>query len=78
MPRWETIAVKGRLEALFIQSLLQGEGILVRLKGEATGNVYIFNTGPMGQVEIQVPANQITQARELLKAAAEGENGGGG
>lgn len=70
---WVTVAVKDRLEALLIQSWLQTEGILVRLKGEAVGNVYVFSTGPLGQVEVQVPEQQALRARAVLDAADKGE-----
>jgi len=76
-PEWVTVAVKERLEALFIQSLLQTEGMLVRLKGETAGNIYVFTTGPLGQVEVQVPAGQTIRAKAILAAATGGDTADG-
>jgi len=69
---WVTVAVRERLEALFIKSLLEGAGILVRLQGEALGEIYGFNTGPLGLVKVQVPKEVAGKAEAILNAEIEG------
>ncbi|KYH32564.1 MULTISPECIES: hypothetical protein [Moorella] len=70
---WVTVAVRERVEALMVQGLLAAAGLPVRLVGEALWNIYGFHSGPMGQVQIQVPAEAAGQARDILAARFQGE-----
>ncbi|QGP92951.1 hypothetical protein MGLY_23440 [Neomoorella glycerini] len=70
---WVTVAVRERVEALMVQGLLEAAGLPVRLLGEALGNIYGFNTGPLGLVQVQVPAEVAGQARDILAAGCQGE-----
>ncbi|GEA15049.1 MAG: hypothetical protein PWR22_753 [Moorella sp. (in: firmicutes)] len=70
---WVTVAVKERVEALMIQGLLAAAGLPVRLLGEPLGNIYGLNIGPLGLVQVQVPAGAAGQARDILAARFRGE-----
>jgi len=74
---WLTIATRNRMEALMIKGLLEASGLPVRLQGEALGELYGFNTGPLGAVQVQVPAEAASQARAILAAAIGEETAGG-
>ncbi len=72
---WVTVATKERIEALMIQGLLTAAGLPVRLQGEALGSIYGLNTGPLGTVAVQVPAEVAGQARAILAARFQGADG---
>ncbi|WP_258359358.1 putative signal transducing protein [Moorella sulfitireducens] len=72
---WVTVAVRERIEALMLRGLLAAAGLPVRLLGEALGNIYGLNTGPLGLVQVQVPAEAAGQAREILAAGFQEEAG---
>ncbi|MBE3573346.1 MAG: hypothetical protein IMW95_10430 [Moorella humiferrea] len=77
MPDWVTVAVRERAEALLIRGLLAAAGLPVRLVGEALGEIYGFHTGPLGIVQIQVPASVTEQARQILAGFQEESQNGG-
>ncbi len=65
--------VQGRLEANMIESYLEAEGIDVELIQESVGqSIYAVTVDGLGRVQIFVPKDQITEARELLKTYREG------
>lgn len=67
MPQWETVfSAKDRWEAELLVGLLKSAGFLVRLKGEALGELYGLHTGPLAQVEIAVPAHQVQEAKKFI------------
>ena len=65
--------VQGRLEANMIESYLEAEGIDVELVQESVGqSIYPVTVNGLGRVQIFVPKDKITEAREWLKTYREG------
>jgi hypothetical protein len=56
----------GQLQAQIIASLLQSAGIAARLNQESAGTVYAFTVGPLGEVDVLVPAAQLAEAQALI------------
>lgn len=67
--KWEVLdEVQGRLEAEFIKSYLEAEGIEVELFQESIGHhIYPVMVDGLGRVQIFVPKDQAEQARQLYK-----------
>jgi hypothetical protein len=69
----------GRGPAGIIQEMLIAAGIPATTSQEGAGAAYGFTVGPLGTVEILVPAPYEADARRLLEAMERGElNGDGG
>ena len=66
---WELLTeVQGRLEAEFIKSYLEAQGIEVELFQESIGHhIYPVTIDGLGRVQIFVPKEQAKEARELLE-----------
>jgi len=64
--------IEGKLQAEIIRGMLQAQGIEVMLSQESAASIYGFGVGPMAEVEILVPPDQLEAARQLLKAYDEG------
>ena len=66
---WELLSeVQGRLEAEFIKSYLESQGIEVELFQESIGhNIYPVTVDGLGRVQIFVPKDQAAEARQLLE-----------
>ncbi len=86
MTGWLVVAeVPGRLEAEIVKSLLESSGFEVRLKGEAVGELYGLQTGPLSEIKVLVPAKDAPLAQKILSqefqmpnnsSPAKGENSG--
>jgi len=64
---WEVIAeIYGELQAELLRGLLEAQGIEVVLNQEGAGRAYGLNVGPLGQVQIMVPASSVEDARHVL------------
>ena len=64
---WEVIAeIYGELQAELLRGLLEAQGIEVVLNQEGAGGAYGLNVGPLGQVQIMVPASSVDDARHVL------------
>ncbi len=60
--------VQGRLEAEFIKSYLEANGIDVELFQESVGHhIYPVTIDGLGHVQIFVPKDQAAEARQLLE-----------
>lgn len=66
--KWELLTeVHGRLEAEFIKSYLESQEIDVELFQESVGHhIYPVTINGLGRVQIFVPKEQATQARQIL------------
>ncbi len=66
--KWEVLTeVQGRLEAEFIKSFLEAQGIEVELFQESIGHhIYPVTIDGLGRVQIFVPKEQTEEARQLL------------
>ena len=60
--------VQGRLEAEFIKSYLEDNGIDVELFQESVGHhIYPVTIDGLGRVQIFVPKDQAAEARQLIE-----------
>ncbi len=68
--KWERVeTVSGDIYPELIRGLLESNGIPVILSQEGAGkSAYHFSVGPLSQVEIIVPSENLAQARELIDA----------
>jgi hypothetical protein len=66
--RYELLTeVQGRLEAEFIKSYLEAQGIDVELFQESVGHhIYPVTIDGLGRVQIFVPKDQAAEAHQLL------------
>jgi hypothetical protein len=66
--KWELLSeVQGRLEAEFIKSYLESQGIEVELFQESIGHhIYPVTVDGLGRVQIFVPKEQAQEARQLF------------
>lgn len=65
--------VNGRLDADLIESMLEAEGIDVELVQESVGHtIYPVTVDGLGRVQIFVPKDKVSEAREWLKTYREG------
>jgi len=63
------LEVNGRLEAEMIESFLEAEGIDVELIQESIGHsAYPVAVDGLGRVQIFVPNEKVSEAREWLKS----------
>jgi hypothetical protein len=63
----------GLLQAEIIRSLLEATELPVRLQQESAGAVYALTVGPLGEVEVLVPAEHETEALALVEAYERGD-----
>ena len=64
---WEILTeVQGRLEAEFIKSYLEAQGIDVVLIQESVGQTMGITIDGLGTVQVFVPKEQGAEARQLL------------
>jgi hypothetical protein len=67
--KWEVLTeVQGRLEAEFIKSYMEAQGIDVELFQESVGHhIYPVTIDGLGRVQIFVSKEQAAEARQLLE-----------
>ena len=66
---WELVTeANGRMQADLLKSYLEAEGIEVELFQEAVGHLYGITIDGLGRVQLFVPKEHASQARELLAA----------
>lgn len=66
-------SAEGRLAAESIKLLLESFNIPSILIQESAGAAYGLTVGSLGAVEIQVPADRVEEAQEILQAMEDGE-----
>ncbi len=66
--KWELLTeVQGRLEAEFIKSYLNSQGIDLELFQESIGHhIYAVTVDGLGRVQLFVPKEQASEAHRLL------------
>jgi hypothetical protein len=57
----------GVIQAEILRGLLQALGISVTLSFESAGRAEGLSVGPLGEIDLVVPASQATRARQILK-----------
>jgi hypothetical protein len=65
--------VSGEYEAQQIRALLEANGLICRLVGEALRTTHALTVDGLGEVAIEVPAADAERARELLQRAEAGD-----
>ncbi len=65
-PYVNIVTVAGRLEAEFIRSFLNADGIECELSQELAGSVFVLSVGTLGAVDILVPFGQAGRARRMV------------
>ena len=67
--KWELLnEVQGRLEAEFLKSYMESQGIEVELFQESIGHhIYPVTVNGLGRVQIFVSKEQAPEARQLLE-----------
>ncbi|OGO27031.1 MAG: hypothetical protein A2Z16_01500 [Chloroflexi bacterium RBG_16_54_18] len=65
---WEVVSeTAGSFNAEMLKGLLEAQGIPVLLSQEGLGHsVYSLTVGPLGRVQVLVPAELIDRARSVL------------
>jgi hypothetical protein len=68
--KWELLAeISGRLEADLLKSYLEASGIEVQLFQEGAGqDLYPVTFGPLALVQVFVPSDKISDARDCLES----------
>lgn len=56
----------GMLEAEILRALLESYDIRTLLSQESAASAIGLSIGPLGRVDILVPASQVTEARKIL------------
>ena len=66
-PRNEVVFVaNGMLEAESVKILLESFGITAYTNQESAGTVYGLTVGPLGEVEVIVPPEQVDDAGKII------------
>ncbi len=67
--KWQVLTeINNRLEAEFIKSYLEAQGIQVELIQESIGHtIYPVTVDGLGRVQIFVPKEKVVEAKELLE-----------
>jgi hypothetical protein len=63
----------GMLDAEMIRSFLETAGIPSILSHESAGTVFGLTLGPLGEVQVMVPADKLEDARNILEAMEQGQ-----
>lgn len=73
-PREEVVYVaNGMIEAESVKILLESFGITAYTNQESAGIVYGLTVGPLGEVEIVVPKEQIQDAKKVIEDMKSGK-----
>jgi hypothetical protein len=59
-------STSGMIEAEILRGLLEAKGITVLLLQESAGKAIGLSVGPLGQVNLMVPADQAAEATKIL------------
>ena len=71
---WESVyTVQGEFQAEVLRGLLEAQGISVHLSQEGIARAYGFGVGPLSEVEILVPKDQIHAANNIIERYKAGE-----
>jgi hypothetical protein len=63
----------GMLDAEMIRSFLETAGIPSLLSHESAGTVFGLTLGPLGEVQVMVPAEKFEEAKNMLDAMDQGK-----
>ena len=71
---WKSVyTVQGEFQAEVLRGLLEAQGIPVHLSQEGIARAYGFGVGPLSEVELFVPPNQIQAAKKVLESYKAGD-----
>lgn len=63
----------GVLSAQIVRGLLEAAGIPTSAAQEGAGSQYALTVGPLGEVDVLVPADRLGEAQELVAAYERGD-----
>ena len=63
----------GQLRAQIVRGLLEAAGVPVETAQEGAGAQYAFTVGPMGEVDVLVPADRLAEAQAVVVAFEHGD-----
>jgi hypothetical protein len=63
----------GQLQADIVKGLLEAAGIPVWTLREGAGAMYALTVGPMGEVEVMVPAERLAEAEAMIEQMEAGQ-----
>ncbi len=61
------VTLSGNLEAQILRGFLEANGVVVLLSGESASTAYGLGVGPLAQIDLMVPEEQLSEARQLLE-----------
>ncbi len=68
---WQLLTrVPGENQAHVLESFLRSNGIVIRLHVDPLATVYGLSSGPLAEVKVYVPEDQLTLARELIAGSS--------
>ena len=72
--KWVVAAkIPGELQAELLRGLLEAQGLDVHLAIEGAARAIGITAGPLGEVDIMVPEEQLAEALEIIKSFNAGE-----
>ncbi len=72
--KWVVVSkVPGELQAELLRGLLEAQEIEVYLAIEGAARAIGITAGPLGEVDIMVPEEQLEDAQEIIKSFHAGE-----
>ncbi|HBX70121.1 MAG TPA: hypothetical protein DEH25_12275 [Chloroflexi bacterium] len=64
---WVTLTtIQGELQAEIMRGLLEAQGISVRPSQEGIARVYGFSVGPLAEVDLLVPEEELVAAQTVI------------
>ena len=72
-PEWKTVATTNQEEALILKGLLEENQIPVKMKHEAIGTLCGLTVGPLAEVALLVPAQDLARALELIQSTRDSD-----
>jgi hypothetical protein len=63
----------GQLDAEMVRGFLEASGIPATVSQESVGKVFGLASGPLGEVNVLVPAEKSQEASDLLKSMESGD-----
>lgn len=73
VPENVVFVANGKLEGESVKILLESFGIPAFINQESAGSTYGLTVGPLGEVDVFVADENVTEAKKIIKAMKEGK-----
>jgi len=74
MAKWVVVAkAAGELQGELMRGLLEAQGVRVYLSVEGAARAIGITAGPLGEVDIMVPEEELEDARDIIRRYRAGE-----